>query len=48
MNKYFNERERKEIESLSKRKQHLIDSSLIHEYERGRSLRSQGPLNPKI
>lgn len=48
MNKFFTERERIEMQLLALKKQHLVDSELIHEFQRGRSLRSQGPLHPKI
>ncbi len=33
---------------LSLRKQSLVDSQKIQECQRNRSLRSQGPLNPKV
>jgi hypothetical protein len=36
------------MKELSQRKEHLIQSKIIPEELRGRSLRSQGPLNPKI
>lgn len=48
MDKYFNERERREIQELSQRKEHLVLSKIIPEEQRSRSLRCQGPLNPKI
>jgi hypothetical protein len=48
MNRFFNERERKEIQLLSEKKEHLVKSNIIPEEQRGRSLRCQGPLNPKI
>lgn len=48
MDKYFTERERREIQELSQRKEHLIRGNIIPEEHRNRSLRCQGPLNPKI
>lgn len=48
MDKYFSERERREIKELSQRKESLVQSKLIPEEQRSRSLRCQGPLNPKI
>jgi hypothetical protein len=48
MGKIFNERERKEILYLSQKKEALVQSQIIPEEQRSRSLRSQGPLNPKI
>jgi hypothetical protein len=48
MDKYFTERERNEMLEMSQRKQPLVDSNKIHETQRNRSLRSQGPLNPKV
>lgn len=48
MDKYFNERERKEIQELSARKEHLVKANIIPEEQRSRSLRCQGPLCPKV
>lgn len=48
MDKYYNERERREIEELAQRKEHLVRSKVIPEEQRSRSLRCQGPLNPKV
>lgn len=48
MDKIFNERERREIKELSLKKESLVKSKVIPEEQRSRSLRCQGPLNPKI
>lgn len=45
--KYFSERERREISYLADKSTELVKSSRIPEELRSRSLRSQGPLNPK-
>ena len=47
MDKYFTERERKEISYLAEKSDELVKSKAIPEEQISRSLRSQGPLNPK-
>lgn len=48
MDKYYSERERREIKYLANKKEDLVKSGIIPKEQISRSLASQGPYNPKI